>query len=101
MFSKTTVRLAAATGAFIGLAIGMPLGAAISHADPAQPAPVISEDDPGWNCTRDGNRICGPDNADGVDPGCYNEIGELVAAWPCHVVVDPKTGEGDVYEGLA
>ena len=37
MFSKTTVRLAAAIGVFVGLAVGMPLGAAISHADTDTP----------------------------------------------------------------
>jgi hypothetical protein len=41
------------------------------------------EDDPGWNCVTDGNRICGPGNANGVPPGCYDTAGVLVAPWPC------------------
>ncbi|MEH3142512.1 MAG: hypothetical protein PGN37_20535 [Mycobacterium kyogaense] len=46
--------------------------------------------------------MCGPlgDNW-GHAPGCYNEAGALVAVWPCHVVVDPGTGESNVYTGLA
>ena len=30
---------------------------------------VIEEDSPAWDCRVDGNRICGPDNAQGVTPG--------------------------------
>jgi len=106
MFSKTTVRLAAASGVFVGLAVGMPLGAAISHADTphlgsgAAPGPAIEEDSPAWSCVDDGNRICGPGNAQGAPAGCYDDGGVLVAPWPCHVVVNPATGEGDVYLGL-
>jgi hypothetical protein len=40
------------------------------------------EDDPGFSCVTDGNRICGPGNANGVPPGCY-DAGVLVAPWPC------------------
>lgn len=62
MISKTTLRLAAGSAAFLGLALGMPIGAAISHADPA---PVViehpQEDEPGWDAERDGNGIVGPD----------------------------------------
>jgi hypothetical protein len=43
------------------------------------------EDEPGWDCTVDGNRVCGPGNANGVAPGCYAD-GALVTPWP---VVNP------------
>lgn len=61
------------------------------------PAPHVDEDAPGWSCVHDGNRVCGPTNDEGVPAGCYDDGGALVAPWPCHVVVDPATGEGDVY----
>lgn len=58
----------------------------------------LQEDDPGWSCADNGNRICGPLSDDwGHTPGCYDDAGALVATWPCYVVVDPVTGEGDVY----
>jgi len=56
------------------------------------------EDDPGWSCVTDGNRICGPGNPDGVPPGCYDDGGMLVAPWPCVVIVNPD-GTSDVYVG--
>lgn len=55
------------------------------------------EDEPGWSCVDDGNRICGPGNANGVPAGCYDDGGVLVAAWPCYVVIDPATGDSDVF----
>ena len=39
------------------------------------------EDDPGWNCTVDGNHVCGPDNGNGVTPGRYVD-GALAEPWP-------------------
>lgn len=62
------------------------------------PAPMqqVQEDDPGWDCTRNGNRICGPANAQGAVPGCYQATGDLVAPWPCHIVVG-LDGQADVY----
>lgn len=39
------------------------------------------EDDPSWNCTVDGNRICGPGNANRAAPGRYVD-GVLVDPWP-------------------
>ena len=49
----------------------------------------MEEDDPGWSCVRDGNRICGPGNTEGVPAGCYDDGGVMVADWPCTVVVNP------------
>ena len=60
--------------------------------------PGHEEDDPGWSCITDGNRICGPGNPDGVPAGCYDDAGMLVAPWPCFVVVNPD-GTSDVYVG--
>jgi len=34
--------------------------ASVPAAPVTSPAPVISEDDPRWNCLTDGNKICGP-----------------------------------------
>jgi hypothetical protein len=56
----------------------------------------VQEDDPAWLCTTMGDRVCGPQNSNGVTPGCYDDRGALVAAWPCHVVVD-AAGNGDIY----
>ena len=47
-----------------------------AHADP-------QEDEPGWSCVDDGNRVCGPANSNGVPAGCYDGGGVLVAPWPC------------------
>lgn len=75
--------------------------AAEVHAHPTAPQhDQVQEDEPGWDCKVNGNRICGPTNDQGVQAGCYNDQGSLVAVWPCHVVVDPSTGEGDVYSDL-
>lgn len=40
----------------------------------------IQEDEAGWNCARNGNRICGPGNSEGATPGCYRD-GHLVISW--------------------
>ena len=93
---KTTHRITLTVGVLISAAIGVPLAGptiAISHAT------AIQEDDPGWDCRTMGDRICGPTNSNLVAAGCYNDGAQLVAPWPCHVVVDPMTGEADVYTG--
>ena len=43
---------------------------------------VVSEDESGWSCVDDGNRVCGPGNAQGVPAGRYDEGGVLVDPWP-------------------
>lgn len=63
---------------------------------PASAVAPVLEDDPGWSCVTDGNRICGPGNTEGKPAGCYDDGGVWVAAWPCHVVVNPD-GSSDVY----
>lgn len=83
------------TGLFIGFSFGAITGAFVPRAD-AGPL----EDEPGFSCVDDGNRICGPGNTEGKPAGCYDDGGVLVAPWPCHVVVNPATGEGDVHTGL-
>ena len=86
---KTTL----AAGILIGAAIGVPIGPAIIT---AHAAPAIQEDDPGWDCVSMGNRVCGPTNSQGIEAGCYNDAAQLVAPWPCHVVVNPD-GSSDAY----
>lgn len=43
---------------------------------------AISEDESGWSCVDMGNHICGPNNANGVPAGRYDEGGVLIDAWP-------------------
>ncbi|APQ42322.1 hypothetical protein PBI_RICH_62 [Mycobacterium phage Rich] len=112
-----------AAGVFVGLAAGLPLGLAVAEPrdhqvttaeaststaftgrsfDYAEYVEMVTgigpeEDDPAWDCRTMGNRVCGPETA---TPGCWDDHGKLVGLWPCHVVVDPNTGEGDVYAGL-
>ncbi|AXH46823.1 hypothetical protein SEA_ACOLYTE_80 [Mycobacterium phage Acolyte] len=52
-------------------------------ADPAEGSTGPLEDEPGWSCVDDGNRICGPGNDEGKPAGCYDDGGVLVAEWPC------------------
>lgn len=87
-----------ASGVFVGFALGAPFGAFAPRADAGHAAPL--EDEPGFSCVDDGNRICGPGNSEGKPAGCYDTGGVLVAPWPCHVVVNPSTGDADVYTGL-
>lgn len=91
-------RVTVTAGILIGTAIGIPAG---MIASPAAYAALIEEDSPNWDCRTQGNRVCGPDNTQGVAAACYSDRGVIVALWPCHVVVNASTGEGDVYTGLA
>lgn len=80
----------------VSLTLGALAIATHAHGTPTR----ITEDDPRWNCTTMGNRICGPNNANGVTAGCYSDTGSApVHLWPCHVVVNPD-GSSDVWEGL-
>jgi hypothetical protein len=49
------------------------------------PAPDagVTEDSPSWSCVHDGNRVCGPNNGNGVTPGCYDGYGVMADPWPC------------------
>lgn len=71
-----------ASGALIGLALGMPVGALLA-ASPAsaQPGTAITEDDPRWDCRTMGDHVCGPHNSNAAAPGLYND-GGLLASWP-------------------
>jgi hypothetical protein len=42
----------------------------------------IDEDESGWSCVDNGNRICGPGNPQGAPAGRYDEGGVLVDPWP-------------------
>lgn len=57
----------------------------------------ITEDDPRWSCVDDGNRVCGPHNANHVPAGCYDDGGVWVAPFPCRESIDPATGDTDVF----
>lgn len=89
-------RVAGATGIFIGLALGIPLGAAITpaHADP------IAEDDPAWDCRVNGNQVCGPDNSNHVAPGLYR-AGRLASPWPTATLCDHPPTLPDLMLGTA
>jgi hypothetical protein len=68
--------------ALVGLAFAPGVGVAY--------ATTPNEDEPGWSCVDDGNRICGPGNDEGKPAACYDEGGVIVALWPCDPVVpDP------------
>lgn len=34
---------------------------------------TVQEDEPGWSCAEMGNRICGPNNSEGVPAGDYSQ----------------------------
>lgn len=55
--------------------------AVLSPVARAQAEPM--EDQPGWSCVDDGNRVCGPENSEGKPAGCYDDGGVLWAPWPC------------------
>ncbi|CAA0136346.1 Uncharacterised protein [Mycolicibacterium vanbaalenii] len=67
-----------ASGLVLGAAFGVPAGGVLVAS--AQAAPVVQEDDPGWDCRTMGDRVCGPTNAQGVAAGLYRD-GALVSAW--------------------
>lgn len=68
------------------------------HAVPAQ---AQAQHQPGFSCVDDGLRVCDPADAaaQGKPAACYDDGGVIVALWPCHVVIDPRTGDSDVYTG--
>lgn len=65
-------------GATMAIGLTMAPGTASAHS-PIAPM----EDEPGWSCVDDGNRVCGPDNAEGKPAGCYDDGGVMEFAWPC------------------
>jgi hypothetical protein len=42
---------------------------------------VIDESESGWSCVDNGNKVCGPNNPQGVPAGRYDEGGVLVDPW--------------------
>jgi hypothetical protein len=40
------------------------------------------EGESGWSCVDDGNKVCGPNNPQGVPAGRYDEGGVLIDPWP-------------------
>lgn len=74
----TARRIIFATGLAVGLSLGTMLGAGLAKSDPA---PATNEDSPGFSCVDDGNKICGPGNAQGAPAGLYDDGGVLVFTW--------------------
>lgn len=90
----------AAAAMFIVSATFVGMGASNAYPTPViEDTPIVNvmEDDPNWDCVTMGNRVCGVNNTQGVVAGCYNDNEELVAPWPCFVVVDDD-GNADVYK---
>ena len=81
---------------FKGVVVGMVVAFAAAPAAHASTGAIL-EDDPRWSCVDDGNRVCGPTNAEGQPAGCYDNGGVMVAPWPCAVSIDPQTGDTDVF----
>ena len=80
---------------FVLLAASLAALGAVAFAPDAKAWSGPEEDQPGWSCVSDGNRICGPSNTEGKPAGCYDG-GVLVADWPCTVVVS-SDGSSYVY----
>lgn len=89
----------------VGVTAAVPTALIVSAPAQAEPTTIdapdlngaLTEDSPGWDCRTGGNRVCGPASDDaGHTPGCYDEIGSLVALWPCYVVTNAD-GSSDVY----
>lgn len=55
----------------------------------------VTESDTEWSCVDDGNRVCGPGNAEGKPAACYDQGGVIVAVWPCQSTVNAD-GSQDV-----
>lgn len=76
-----------ASGTALGFAIGLlaaPLISAHDTPNDAISARVITssaDDSPAFSCVDDGNRICGPGNAQGAPAGLYDTGGVLMLTW--------------------
>lgn len=98
--------LAASVGT-VALVAWLIVGAPESHSAPSTGPDVVhvGEDSPSWDCRTMGNATCGPDNVQHVAAGCYDDGGDLVAAWPCawrtlpngYRVLFTSDGESDLY----
>ena len=85
--SALTLAVAAALGAASGNALVPPTVTYVTQQPAAQVAEGatypgrVAEDSPGWDCTMMGDRVCGPDNAQGAAPGLYDQGGVLLLPW--------------------
>ena len=66
--------------AALGMAMGAMFGVSVGVDALASAAPVVTEDDPAFDCTTMGNYICGPTNRQAAIPGRYS-YGLLVEPW--------------------
>lgn len=64
------------------IALGV-IGVSIAYGATLDNRLDLNEDDPGWSCVDDGNRVCGPGNSEGKPAACYDDGGVIVAMWPC------------------
>ncbi len=66
--------------AALGMAMGAMFGVSVGVDSVASAVPVVTEDDPAFDCTTMGNYICGPTNRQAAVPGRYS-YGLLVEPW--------------------
>lgn len=77
--SRAKVALIAIAGFIVLMSLLHPTQ---SNAIPGQNAIAsVQEDDPQYDCTMMGNRICGPNNSNGVPAGIYDQGGVLIEKW--------------------
>lgn len=74
---KATLAIVAAEAVMAG---GVLLAGAVGITGRAYASSTIQGDDPAWDCTTMGNRVCGPTNTQHVPAGLYRD-GQLIAAW--------------------
>lgn len=98
MTTSTGRRAILATIAVVGAELALAGSFVLASATGTMAHARAEEDSPSWSCVDDGNRICGPGNANGAPAGCYDDGGVMVAPWPCYVVVD-GAGNGDAFFG--
>jgi len=66
-----------AVGSMIGLAFGAIIGVGLTQEGstmmpPASAQPLITEDDPRWNCAVDGDHVCGPNAKVDAPAHCWS-----------------------------
>lgn len=102
MNTTTRLRIGAAVPFLATAVLVMPTATGPTTVASAESARIgaelgaVPEDDSAWDCRTMGDRVCGPTNSSGVDAGCYNDSGTMVAPWPCRIIVNAD-GSADVY----
>lgn len=72
------------TAVAVKLMIGATLAFGLPSAEDSRAVVVAQceEDQACWDCATMGNRVCGPDNPQGMPAGRYDVDGVLVDPWP-------------------